>query len=84
MVLKDEQLTVIHNGKNVFSMATYGQVEFSMGSYCLHRASRPLLKGRSGCVSPSTGFETMALHDAGVVYVFYRTFVCDISAYVSR
>lgn len=33
----------------------------------LYRALRPLRKGRSN-VSPSTDFETMALHDAGVVY----------------
>ena len=39
----------------------------SMGSYCLYRASRPLRKGRSS-VSPSTDFETMASHHAGVVY----------------
>ena len=38
-----------------------------MGSYCLYRASCPLWKGISG-VSPSTDFETMASHDAGVVY----------------
>ena len=39
-------------------MVTYGQVEFSVD---LYRVSRPLQKG----ILPS---ETMASHDAGVVY----------------
>ena len=48
-------------------MATYGQVEFSMKFYRLYRASRPLRKGRSS-VSPSTESETVASHDAAVIY----------------
>ena len=43
------------------------QVEFSMGSYWVCIVLRVEGKGRSG-VSPSTDFETMASHDAGVVY----------------
>ena len=72
MVLKDDQLTAIqhvHNGKNVFVwLHTYDQVDSCMRSYYLYHALRPLLKGRSG-VSPSTDFETMASHDAGVKYL---------------
>ena len=50
-------------------MVTYSQVEFIYGAYCLYRASRPLRKGRSAYRRPmSTDFETMALHEPGVVY----------------
>ena len=67
---EDEQLTAIqhiHNGKNVFVWLHTARSNLYMGSYCLYRASCPLRKGRSG-VLPSTNFETMASHDAGVVY----------------
>ena len=50
-----------------------------MGSYCLYRASRPLRKG----VSPSTDFETMASHDAGVVYILPNICPCYFSLHIS-
>ena len=47
----------------------------------LYRASRQLPKSRSG-VSPSADFETMASHDAGVVYFTeYLSVLCVNSGY---
>ena len=61
MALKDEQLTAIQHVHNVFvRMPTYGQVKFSIRSYYLYRASRPLWKGRSG-VSLSPDLKPMVL-----------------------
>ena len=66
-------------GKNVFvwlhrpSRIFYGDLPF------VYRTSSPLRKGRSG-VLPSPYLETMAPHDAAVVY--FLSYV--ISAYVSH
>ena len=68
MVLRMNQLTA--RSYITARMCLYDYIWLSQILYVLSRlyhASRPLQKGGSS-VPPSTDFETMASHDAGVVY----------------